>query len=65
MYSSGEANRKLIFNSTLQKMTEIREGKLEYKNIIGPEKIPHSETFKESGLFTSIKREFKDLDHRP
>ena len=65
MYSSGEVNRKLILNSILQKMAEIGEGKLKYKNIIGPEKIPHSEIFKKSGLFTLIKRYFKDLDHRP
>lgn len=65
MYNSGEVNRKLILNSTFQKMTENGERKLEYKNIIGPEKIPHSETLKESGLFTLIKREFKDLHFRP
>lgn len=65
MYSSSEVNRELILNSTLQKMAEIGKGKLKYKNIIGPEKIPHSETFKESGLFTLIKRNFKDFDHRP
>lgn len=33
-------------------MIEIGEGKLEYENIIGPEKTPHSEAFKESCLLT-------------
>lgn len=31
-------------------MIEIGEGKLEYENIIGPEKTPHSEAFNVSCL---------------
>lgn len=46
MYSSTEVNRKLILNSTLHKITDIEKARLEYKNVIGPEKIPHSETFR-------------------
>lgn len=42
-------------------MTEIGGVKLEHKNIICLEKIPHSETFKESGFFTLIKRSSKTL----
>lgn len=65
MHSSSEVNRKLILNTTLQKMTEIGGAKLECKNILCLEKIPHSEIFKESGFFTLIKRQFKNLGHRP
>lgn len=46
MYSSSEVNRKLILNSTLDKITGIGKARLEDKNVIGPEKIPHNETFR-------------------
>lgn len=56
MYSSSEVNRKLILNSTLHKVTEIGRGRLEYKNVIGPEKIPHSETFRDSFIYFNKER---------
>lgn len=46
MHSSTEVNRKLILNSTLHKITKIGKGRLECKSVIGPEKIPHRETFR-------------------